>query len=637
MRNHYTGRLLRVDVSDRTHRAEDIPGDVYRRYLGGRGLNMARLFSELSEDTDPLGPENKVIFGAGLLDGTLVPGTRFNVSAKSPQTGLVGDSNAGGFFGAEMRFAGWDQIVIEGRSEAPVYIFIEDDAVEIRSAEGIWGRDVYEAHRRILEDIGDPDVQIACVGPAAENGVKYAGIFANRIRAAARTGIGTVLASKNVKAVAVRGHRPVKVADPDTFRQLMDQLDDMIYNHPDYESRNRMGTTRLLSALNAMGILVTRHFQTGVFPAADRVSGERLAEEFNVKNRACFACNAPCSRWYVVPEGEYAGLSSEGPEFESLGVFTARVYSDDLGAALQANDLCNRLGLDTLTAGECIAMLMELHERGLFSCEDADGLDLSWGNTDTVLTLIDKIARREGVGDLLADGAHIAAERIGEEAEKYAMHVKGLEIIQGEPRGLKGYGLGFCVASRGGDHLRAEPFFELSEDEEESIRRFGTPKAAYPNEYEGKGKLVRYFEEWCAVVDSLNVCKNTAICMEAMPFELAANFLNAVTGWDLTADEVRRAGERIINVERAFCMREGITRADDRLPDRFLEEPLPEECGPSAGLLFELEPMLDEYYADRRWDAERGWPTIDLLDDLDLPEVKRELLDAGFDLQQSGG
>ncbi len=633
MTRPYTGRLLRINATDGTHRIEEIPEETFRRYIGSRGLNMARLFDELSEDTDPLGPENKVIFGTGLLDGTLVPGTRFNVSAKSPQTGLVGDSNAGGFFGSEMRFAGWDQIIIEGRSETPVYIFIEDDSVELRPAEHLWGTDVWQTHVMIREELGDPDVQIACVGQAAENGVTYAGIFANLVRAAARTGIGTVLASKNVKAVAVRGHKPVQVADPGRFRELLEELDRRIFQHPDYISRGIMGTTRLVTSLNAIGILVTKHFMTGYFPAADRVSGERLAEEFNVKNRACFACTAPCSRWFIVREGPHEGLYGEGPEFEPLGVFTARVYNDDLGAALEAVDRCNRYGMDALTVGECIAMLMELNERGIISSEDVDGLDLSWGNAETMLTLIDRIAHQEGVGKLLREGSKRAAEQIGPEAEPYAMHVKGLEIIQGDPRGLKGYGLGYCVSSRGGDHLRAEPFFEMSEDEDESIRRYGTPKAAFPGEYEGKGKLVRHFEEWHAIIDSLNVCKNTAVCMEALPLDAAAEFLNAVTGWDLTEAELRRAGERIINVERAFCVREGIERKDDRLPERFLSEPLPEECGPSAGLVFELEPMLDEYYTDRGWDLQRGWPTRQLLDELGLGHVRKELLDKGFALE----
>ncbi|MFO8060803.1 MAG: aldehyde ferredoxin oxidoreductase family protein [Bacillota bacterium] len=633
MTSRYVGRLLRIDVTDRSCRAEEIPEEIFRRYVGSRGLNMFRLFDELSEDTDPLGPDNKVIFGTGLLNGTLVPGTRFNVSAKSPQTGLVGDANAGGHFGSEMRFAGWDQIIIEGRSDEPVYIFVEDDSVQIRSAEHMWGRDVWETHSMIREELGDPDIQIACVGQAAENGVTYSGVFTNLVRAAARTGVGTVLASKKVKALAVRGHRPVKVADPEGFRELLAELDRRIYEHPDYASRSVMGTTRLVTSLNALGALVTRHFMTGYFPAADRVSGERLADEFNVKNRACFACTAPCSRWFIVREGPYRGLYGEGPEFEPLGVFTARVYNDDLGAALAAVDKCNRYGMDALTAGECIAMLMELNERGIISSEDAEGLDLSWGNAETMLTLLDRIAHQEGVGQLLREGSKKAAERIGKEAEPYAMHVKGLEIIQGEPRGLKGYGLGYCVASRGGDHLRAEPFFELTENAEESIRRYGTPKAAFPGEYEGKGKLVRHFEEWHAIIDSLNVCKNTAVCMEAMPLDMAAGFLNAVTGWDLTEAELRKAGERIINVERAFCIREGIERKHDRLPERFLSEPLPEECGPSAGLVFELEPMLDEYYTDRRWDLKRGWPTRQLLDELGLEDVREELLRKGFPLQ----
>ncbi len=629
----YQPKLLRIDVTSRKHSCEDIPIKLQKKFIGSRGLNMYRLFDELGPETDPLGPENKVIFGTGPLDGTLFPGTRFNVSAKSPQTGLVGDANAGGFFGSEMRFAGWDQIIIEGRSDEPVYIFIEDDEVQIRPADHLWGADVWETHRIIRDELGDPDVQLACVGPAAENGVAFAGIFTNLVRVAARTGVGTVLASKNVKAVAVRGHQPVEVADPEEFRRVMDEIDDSIFEHPDYESRRQLGTTRLVSALNAMGILVTKHFLTGYFPAADEVSGERLAREYNVKNKACFACTAPCSRWFVIQEGPYAGLYGEGPEFEPLGAFTARVYNDDLDVALKAIDMCNRYGMDALTAAECIAMLMELNELDLFTSEQADGLDLSWGNSDTILKLVEKVAHREGVGDLLADGAQKAAERIGEEAEPYAMHVKGLEIIQGEPRGLKGYGLGYCVASRGGDHLRAEPFFELSEDAEEAVKRYGTPKAAFPGEYEGKGKLVKDFEERCAVVDSLNVCKNTAICMEAVPFEKAAEILNATVGWNLSGEEVREAGERIINIERAFCVREGITREDDRLPERFLNEPLPEECGPSADLVFELEPMLQEYYRERGWDLTNGWPTRQLLERLDLQQVRDELLEGGWELK----
>jgi len=630
--NPYSGRLLRINLNDGSHKVETISEKDYRRFLGNRGLNMARLFYEIPQGTDPLGPDNKVIFGTGVLDGTMFPGTRFNISTRSPQTGLVGDGNAGGFFGSEMRYAGWDQIVLEGTAQEPVYVFIEDDRVELRSASHLWGQEIAETHRIIREELGDPDVQLACIGPAAENGVKFAGVFTSVVRPVARTGVGTVMGAKNVKAVAIRGHQPVRVANPEKFRELLRQVDSAIFNHPDYQSRRLFGTTRLVTALNAMGILVSRHFQTGVFPEADQVSGERLAAEFNTKNRACHACTAPCSRWYEIPEGRFRGREGEGPEFEPLGVFTARVWNSDLPGALMAIDRCNRYGMDALTTGECIAMLMELNERGIFTSEDA-GIDLSWGSVDTILTLIDKIAYREGVGDLLADGAAKAAERIGNGAEQYAMHVKGLEIIQGEPRGLKGYGLGYCVASRGADHLRAEPFFELSEDEEESIRRFGTPKAAYPGEYEGKGKLVKYSEDWCAVADALSVCKNTSICMEAVPFKIAAELINAVTGWDMTEEEVIASAERIMNIERAFCIREGISRKDDRLPDRFLEEPLPEECGPSAGLVFELEPMLNEYYEARGWDQENGYPTRALLEKLGLDDVKEHLLECGLELK----
>ncbi len=631
MNNRGAGRLLRINLTLGEHREEEIAPGIMRKFLGSRGLNMYRIFREIPAGTDPMGPANKLVFGCGPLNGTLFPGSRYNVSARSPQTGLVGDSNAGGFFGAEMRFAVWDQIILEGKASEPVYVFVEDDRVQIRSAEHLWGLDTYDTQRRIVEEIGDPDVQVASIGPAAERGVRFAGIFNNLVRAAARTGMGTVMGAKNVKALAIRGHQPVVPADPKRFRTLMQEVDRYIYDHPEYESRRLLGTTRLLTSLNAMGILVTRHHTTGHFSAAERVSGERLAREFNTKNRACAACTAPCSRRYVIPGGEYAGLRSEGPEFEPLGAFTSRVMNDDLPLALEAIDRCNRYGMDALAVGEAISMMMELNERGIFTSEEA-GLDLTWGNGDTILSLVDDIASRENLGALLSEGAARAAAKIGRGAEAYAMHIKGLELIQADPRGLKGYGLGFCVASRGGDHLRAEPFFELSEDAAEGKRRFGTEKAAFPGEFEGKGRLVRYFENWCAVIDSLNVCKNTAVCMEALPFAQAAKLVNAVRGWDMTADEMELVGERIIHIERAFCMREGIDRSHDRPPRRFLEEPLPDECGPSAGLIFELEPMLDEYYSARQWDIESGWPTRARFMALGLEEIAADLDAVGLNL-----
>ncbi len=619
----YAGTVLRINLSKRKIAKGELEKDLIVDFLGGRGFNSERLFEEIPRGLDPLSPENKLMFATGPLVGTMFPtASRFNVSAKSPLTGILGDSNAGGHFAAEMKYAGYDQIIIEGRSPDPVYIFVDDDIVRIEDARHLCGRDVYEVDKILREDLKDSSVRTAIVGPAAENGVKFAGIFADLMRAAARTGMGTVMASKRVKALVLRGSKPVEVASPERFMKISEEIEDAIYRHPQYWPRVKMGTTRILTPVNEMGLLPTRHFTAGVFESAADVSGERLAEKYNVKSRGCFSCNIPCSRFYNVREGKFAGLKGEGPEYEALSAFTARVGNADLPLALKANDLVNKLGLDALTTAECISWAMECYAKGWLSKEAADGLDLSWGNGGAILVLIEKIANRQGFGDVLGDGVRAACQKLGF-GEEIAMHIKGLEMIQADPRGLKGYGLGFAVATRGGDHLRAEPFIELSDDPRRGTELFGVPEATRRLEWKGKGKLVSYFENWCAVIDALEVCKNIAENMEVLPFAKAAEAIHAATGLDIGAKAVAQAGERIVNVERAFLVREGITRKDDTMPSRFLREPF--TSGNSKGSVFELEPMLNEYYAERGWELHTGIPTERKLEELDLGHIAREI------------
>ena len=619
----YTGKILRIDLTERDVKISDLERDLAAGFLGGRGFNSKGLYDEVPAGTDPLGPDNKLFISTGPLVGTTFPtASRFNISAKSPQTGILGDSNAGGHLAPEIKFAGYDQIVLEGRSREPVYVFVDDDEISFRDASHLWGMDVYEADEAIRSDLGDRRVQTAVVGPAAERGVRFAGVYANLMRAAARTGMGTVMASKGVKALAVRGSGSVEVAHPRMFEGLVEEIEGEIYAHEQYWPRRRMGTTRILMMANAMGFLPTRHYTSGTFEHAREVSGERLAEEFNVKNRGCFACTIPCSRFYAVKEGEFAGLYGEGPEYEALGSFTSRVGNRDLSLALKANDLCNRLGLDALTAGECISWAMELYERGLLTREEADGLDLSWGNGEAILALIEKIANRDGFGDILADGSRAAAEKLGRGVD-LTMQVKGLDIIMADPRGLKGFGLGYAVSSRGGDHLRSEPFLELSDDPAIGERMFGVPEATLRLADRGKGKLVSYFEDWNAVIDALEPCKNIMQNMEILTFERASRVIEACTGLRLSPADVRRVGERIINVERAFNVREGIRRRDDALPRRFREETLAE--GASRGTVFDQEPMLDEYYDERGWDRETGIPYAKTLERLGLVEAARDI------------
>jgi len=420
----------------------------------------------------------------------------------------------------------------------------------------------------------------------------------------------------------VRGTGSVSVAKPGMFEELVEDVEGQIRGHEQYWGRRRMGTTRILLMANEAGFLPTRHYTAGTFEHAADVSGERLAEEFNVKGRGCFACTIPCSRFYVVKSGEHAGLYGEGPEYESQGSFTSRMGNRSLETALKANDLCNRLGLDILTTAESISWAMELHERGMLTSEEADGLDLSWGNEEAILALIGKIARREGFGDVLADGTRVSAERLGRGMD-LTMQVKGLDIIMADPRGLKGFGLGYAVASRGGDHLRSEPFLELEDDPAIGERMFGVPDATMRLAYRGKGKLVSYFEDWNAVIDALEPCKNIMQNMEILTFDLASKVIEATTGLRMTPAEVRGVGERIINIERAFNVREGIRRKDDTLPRRFREEPLTE--GASKGTVFELEPMIDEYYGERGWDLETGIPTAETLRRLGLDRASADL------------
>jgi aldehyde:ferredoxin oxidoreductase len=626
----YTGRILRINLTEKKVKIQPTEKRLMTGFLGGRGFNSKKVYDEIPKKVNPLSPQNKLMFATGPLVGTAFPlGARFNVSAKSPLTGILGDSNAGGHFAAEMKFAGYDQIIIEGKSQKPVYIFVEDQEAQIMNAEHLVEKDICETTETVRKDLKDRKIQVAVAGPAAEKRVAYAGIFVNLARPAARTGMGTVMASKNLKALALKGSGRIEIANARRFWKIIEEIEEETYVHPQYWPRRIMGTTRILMLLDKLGILPTRHFTSATFEHAAKVSGERLAREYNVKNRACFSCIVPCSRFYTIREGEHAGLCGEGPEYEALSSFTARVGNSNLNLALKAVDLANRFGLDALTTAECIAWAMELYQKGELTRKETDDLELEWGNGKAILTLIEKIAYRKGFGDLLADGVRKAAEKLGK-GKEIAFNVKGLEIIQADPRGLKGYGLGYAVASRGADHLRSEPFIELSDDPEKGMKMFGVPESTLRLKHKGKGKLVRYFENWCAIIDSLEVCKNLAENMELLPFERAAEITEAATGLLFTEKSMFEIGERIVNLERAYIVREGIRRKDDNLPTRFLKEPLPN--GNSKGAIFEIKPMLDEYYNEREWNVETGIPKAEKLRKIGLGNLVDDLRRNGVEI-----
>ena len=597
----YGGYILRVDLNTGRYKREKTDPAYVLNVIGGRGLNSTRMYDELKRDIDPLSPENMLMLAVGPLTGTLMPASAYTtISGKSPMTGILGDSAAGGHLGVEIKLAGYDQIIITGRSETPCYLLITNDNVEVRDASHLWGHDIWETTDTIRRELGDNAVQIAAIGPAGENLVKYATVACNNSRMFGRTGMGCLFGSKNLKAIAIRGKGRIQIHDTLRFSDLSGQLERSILSHPEYSQRNAMGSTLLMKALNSIGILPTNHFQEGVCDYVDEISGETLAEKYKVKNKACFNCNIHCSRYFLTPEVE-----GEGPEYETLCSFTSRLGNRDLRFALRMTTFLNRMGLDSLSTGETIGWAMECFQRGLISREDLDGMEFTWGNTETIEKVLAMIVRREGIGDAFAEGTRSLARRFGKGTEKYAFHVKGLDMICGDPRGIKAFGLTYAIASRGGDHLRAEPFFELTERYDEAEKRWGIREIADRLAVKGKATLVEYTERIALLTDCLTMCKNIGLSMDLMNFELASQFLTAGTGLKFTPERVNEALRGVIERDRLMNIDFGIDASQDTLPYRFVHEPL--TTGASKGHTVPIEAMVKEYYQLKGWD-DRGVP-----------------------------
>jgi aldehyde:ferredoxin oxidoreductase len=594
----YGGRLLRVDLTSRTFEIEEIDPGWMKPVIGGRAANTRRLDEEIDPSCDPLGPDSPLIFGVGPLTGSLLPASAYyTVTARSPLTGILGDSAAGGQFGAEMKMTGFDQIVITGRSEKLAYLWITEDGAEFRDCEDYAGLGVAAATAAIRKQHRDHTAQVAGIGAAGENEVLYSAIVSSGNRVNGRTGMGAVMGSKLLKAVAVRGKRPLEVADTLGFLELTRELERAILEHREYGKRYQLGTTMLMQDLNGIGILPTRHFQEGVCGYVDKVSGQTLAERYKVKNKACFNCNLHCSRYYLAE-----GFEAEGPEFETLCSFTSRLGCGDLAFALEMNAVLNQAGLDSISTAEVIGWIMECQDKGLIKPEDLDGLELRWGDTDAIRRTVGDIIQRRGVGERLAQGATRLSLDFGEEARKLVMQVKGLDIICGDPRGIKAYGLTYAIASRGGDHLRAEPYFELTDRRAEALQRFGTEKAAMRLEEEGKAALVTYSEKIALLTDCLTMCKNIGLCMDILDLENSAALLTAGTGVEYSARFLEEALGEAVQRDRRLNRRFGLRREDDTLPERFRKEPLRE--GPTKGSTVDIERMVEEYYRLHGWEDE---------------------------------
>lgn len=628
----YAGRYLRVNLCSGEIHTLPLPLSWAEDFLGGNGIGTKILWDEVQASAIPLGPENKLIVSAGPLCGGPMPNSgRLAVIGKSPLTGIYGDSNAGGHFAPEMKFAGYDLIIIEGRAPEPVYLFIKDETVELRPASHIWGCGVFESERTMQAENRDPRLKTAVIGPAGENLVRFASIQVTFRRSAARTGLGAVMGAKNLKAIAVRGTGGLSLADPKGLLQIAYRSHERIRKNEFFNGCHQFGTPGLVALMHPMGRFPTKNFQYGSFEGFEEISGETLREQHLVRDISCYACPVGCDKIYAVTRGEFKGTMSSSVEYETLNALGACVYNRSLPAVLKGNELCDDLGLDAISAGRAVAFAMELSERGILAAEECEGLDLSWGNYHTLLALLQRISMREGfLGDLLAEGAARAAKWLGRDSDYFAMHVKGQDIAAQDGRAQQSMGLAHVTSSRGADHLKAFPVIDETGDPSAASQRYGEqylPELVDPLETKYKAMLVKDGEDFGAVVDSSGNCKSGGtFVMAELYWEEQAQSLSATTGMTIDADRLKLIGERIYNLQRCYNAMHGITKADDVLPWRFTESPSP--SGNAKGSVCRLDEMLPEYYALRGWDPETGLPQNETLARLGLDGVTERLAEA---------
>jgi len=619
----YMGKVLEVDLTRGKAVPQKLSKELAANCIGGNGFCARLLFDLLQPGIDPLGPDNVLIFAVGPINGTIWSQTgRYEAAAKSPLTGVYGEANSGGRWGSELKYSGFDAIIVRGRSEEPVYLTVENGDAQLKSAKGLWGLDAVETECALREEYGN-EAQVVSIGQAGEKLVRFAAIM-HDYRAAARTGLGAVMGSKLLKAVVVHGDSSVPVANLEEFAKLAEDARKRVVSHKFASSTTKYGTTILVELMNEIGRFPTRNFQSGVFHEAADIGGERTFREFKLRDRACFSCPLRCETFLKT---KHEGRPLEGKvEYETLSSLGGRCGSSDLEALLYANRLCNIYGLDTISCGGVIGFAMECYERGLLTKENTDGIDLTWGNAEAVIECIEKLTKREGFGNQLAEGTAIFSKRFGPAAEEFTMVVKGMDEAAQDGRAQKSMGLSHATANRGADHLTS--FEVLSEVGfvEEIERRFGKkvmPEGADRLNPKYKALMVRDGENFCAIVDSLVTCKFGACWPPVFYFEDYAKALTALTGIQYSANSLRTVGERIFNLERAFDIREGITCKDDRLPSRLTKTPAPE--GPPKGHVVELDYMLQEYYQLRGWDPSTGWIPRAKFEELGLGDVGREM------------
>jgi aldehyde:ferredoxin oxidoreductase len=611
----FTGDLLTVDLTTGRLERGGLSDELSQRFLGGRGINVRLLAQHTGPDTDPLGPDNVLVFSCGLLTGTEAPASsRLHVGARSPLTDLLGSSNVGGRFGAELRAAGVQVLVLRGRAPRPVTLWVDGDRAEIRDAAHLWGLDSRAAAEALQDELGK-SIKLMTIGPGGENQVRYACVMTGTRHAAGRTGMGAVMGSKNLKAIAVQGQRREHSRDAEVRALIRDYLQE-IRSAPRYETYARFSNSAFVTWANEAGILATRNYQQVRFAGAEQIDGERLID-YVTRPRSCHRCPVHCKAEIEIREGRYAGTHGERPDIEPIVNLGSKCGLDDPEAVLYLYNLTGTLGIDSISTGGVLAFAMELYERGLISSVDTDGVELTWGNADAMEIMIRKIAGREGFGAVLAEGVQRAARLIGRGAEAYAYHSKGLELTAYDPRGGMGTALGYAVSSRGGDFTSVYAVPEYRWDPEQGRAWFGDERAVDRFSVEGKGALIRRTLIVSAVLDSLGLCKVPVLSVVGdYSLEREAALAAALTGWDLHAAGLARIGERIVNLERLVNLRLGAGLEDDDLPDRFTEEPVPDP-GPTHGMIVQIRRLVQDFYLAMQWD-EQGRPRRDELQDLGL-------------------
>jgi aldehyde:ferredoxin oxidoreductase len=615
----YAGRVLRVDLTTGQTRVEQLDVDLAKKYLGGIGLGMKLWLDNSQAGVDPLGPENPLVLAVGPVSGTMFPtgGNGHAFIAKSPATLGVGEAVSHGTFGAELKRAGYDAVIFSGKAERPVYLWIDDDSVQLLDAGGLMGKSPSETEDALKEELGDFYVRVASIGVAGEKLSHIACIVNEKTRAAGRTGLGAVMGSKNLKAIAVRGTKDIVPADGGAFMELVKDFHERMKG-PATQKYRTLGTVGAVLVNNGLCCLPTRNYSSARFDAAEKVSGEALNEKYVTKIIACNSCPMRCEHEAVMREGEFKG-SMARVEYESLWALGPNCGVSRLDAVVKACELCTYYGLDAQSAGGVVGFAMDCYENGVLSQAAIGVGEAQFGNVEAMLQLLDKVGKREGIGDVLADGVRAAAAKIGKGTDKLALHVKGLEVSGYDLRCLKTAALAFAVSFRGGDHNRSSAYVvDLKGD----VNRLKAEK--------GRGKLVKDLEDVYAVIDSLIVCKNAR---GAFYKELAdmAKLYSLTTGYAITAEELKAAAERINTLARLINIREGLGRKDDSLPWKVMNVPIPDDCPVKGAVVSqdELDLMLDDYYTVRGWTLE-GVPTVETLkalgmeDALSIVEDKQE-------------